>query len=91
MTSSESQRHTEQRRIADVVDQYEQARMSARMQMIGLLVVSSTFIGSIIIYMAVASAKDVVGPLAERVTKVETKVENIEGKLDRILDILEKQ
>ena len=91
MTSSESQRHTDQRRIADVVDQYESARMSARIQMVGILVVTSTFIGSIILYMAVASAKEVVGPLAERVTKVETKVENIEGKLDRILDILERK
>jgi hypothetical protein len=91
MTSSESQRHVDQRRMADVVDQYEQARMSARMQMLGIIVVTSTFLGSIIIYMAVATAKEVVGPLAERVTKVETKVENIEGKLDRILDILEKK
>ena len=91
MTSSESQRHADQRRIADVVDQYENARMSARMQMIGILVVTSTFIGSIILYMAVATAKDVVRPLADRVTKVETKVENIEGKLDRILNILERK
>lgn len=91
MTPSEVQRQNEQRRIADVVDQYENARMNARIQMLGIMITASLFLGSIIIYMAVASAKDVVAPVAERVTKVEVKVQNIEGKLDRILDILEKK
>jgi hypothetical protein len=91
MTPSEGQRQNEQRRIADVVDQYENARMTARIQMLGIMVTASVFLGSIVIYMAVASAKDVVAPVAERVTKVEVKVQNIEGKLDRILDILEKK
>ena len=91
MTPSEGQRQNEQRRIADVVDQYENARMSARIQMLGIMITASLFLGSIIIYMAVASAKDVVAPVAERVTRVEVKVQNIEGKLDRILDILEKK
>lgn len=87
MTSSESQRHIEQRRIADVVDQYEQARMSARVQMLGIMIVASTFFGSIILFIASSS----MAPVSERVTKVETKVENLEGKIDRILNILEKK
>lgn len=91
MTPNEGQRQHEQRRIADVVDQYENARMTARIQMLGIMITASVFLGSIIIYMAMASAKEVVAPVAERVTKVEIKVENIEGKLDRILDILEKK
>jgi hypothetical protein len=91
MTPNEGQRQNEQRRIADVVDQYENARMNARIQMLGIMITASLFLGSIIIYMAMASAKDVVAPVAERVTKVEVKVQNIEGKLDRILDILEKK
>lgn len=70
-----------------MVDQYEQARMSARIQMLGIMIIASTFFGSIILFIANSS----MAPVSERVTKVETKVENLEGKIDRILDILEKQ
>ncbi len=89
MTESEARRSSEQRRIADVVDSYEQAKMSARVQMMTIVIVSCTFFGSILVWVAVSSAKEIVAPVNDRVTKIEVKVEQLlkmDEKIDKILD-----
>ena len=89
MTESESRRSNEQRRIADVVDSYEQAKASARSQTMMLVIVGCTFFGSILIWVSVSTAKDVIAPVNDRVTKIEVKVEQLlkmDEKIDKILD-----
>jgi hypothetical protein len=97
MTESEQKRQNDQRRVVDIVSDYETVRVDAQIKFIGIVIASCTFFGSVILYMANATAREVVSPYEARVSKVETRVDNndkrfdrLEGKMDRILDILDK-
>ena len=97
MKPEEVQRGNEQRRIADIVDQYETVKIDSQLKLMGIIIAACTFFGSIIAYMSVNAAKDVVSPYEGRVSRVEARVEanekrfdRIESKMDRTLDLLEQ-
>ena len=93
MTDNEQRRESEQRRMADVVRQYDEARREGQGKALLIMIASCTFFGSILIWIAVSTAKDVVAPVNDRVTKIEVKVEQLlkmDEKIDKILDKMSK-
>jgi len=93
MTDLEQKRENDQRRIADVVRQYDAARQEGQGKALLIIIASCTFFGSILIWVAISTAKDVVAPVNDRVTKIEVKVEQLlkmDEKIDKILDKMSK-
>lgn len=75
MTESEQRRASEQRRIADVLDQYETAKLNARSQMLTIVVVACGFFGGIVIWMASTTTKDIIKPISDEQIKLRADVD----------------
>jgi len=93
MTDLEQKRDSDQRRIADVVRQYDATRQEGQGKTLLIIIASCTFFSSIWFWVAISTAKDVVAPVNDRVTKIEVKVEQLlkmDEKIDKILDKMGK-
>ena len=74
------------RRVTDVMLEMENIRSQVRNNTILATVALITFAGSIIIYISVASAKDVMRPVSDKQIKLETRIDGLETTLCEIKD-----
>ena len=76
MTSSESQRAEQQRRIADQFMQIENMKANSRYQAIGSYVAAFTLAGVVIVAISVAQAEKVVKPTSDKVISHTERLNN---------------
>jgi hypothetical protein len=86
MTSTEQHRENEQRRMADTVREWENVKADAQIKLAGIIIATCTFFGSIIMYMSVTAAKDVVKPTADQVLINRTEIGQIKSNINEIKD-----
>jgi uncharacterized membrane protein len=97
MTITEKKRDMDQKRVADAVQQYESIRENQRNNTILVVVACVTLFGSIITYVAVSAAKDVVRPVSDEVIRNRTDIDHMKTDIreikegqDRAVELLEK-
>lgn len=75
MTDNEQRRASEQRRIEDIVAHVEDVKMSARGQMLLIIIGACGFFGGIVIWMSAATTKDIIRPLSDEQIRLRADVD----------------